>query len=172
MGDSLSMLGDSLTDWGDWNELLEREVANHGIAGDTIAGARRRLGAALAERPRVLALLIGINDLLNGASAPAAADAILDLAREVRQRAPETRLLVQSLLPTGGLYGALNAQVDEINARLAAAADEIGYGYVEVNEALRGSDGNIDPRYTTDGVHLSRAGYRAWAEVLSGMCSL
>src|SRR3954465_13997073 len=37
------VVGDSLTERGEWWELLDRPVANRGVAGDTVAAVRARL---------------------------------------------------------------------------------------------------------------------------------
>src|SRR6516165_6411728 len=58
------MLGDSLTEMGIWNELLEGlSVANRGISGDDSAGVLRRLPEVLGRHPRVICLEIGSNDV-------------------------------------------------------------------------------------------------------------
>lgn len=41
-------------------------VINHGVSGDTTAGALRRLDAALAEKPDILIVALGANDGLRG----------------------------------------------------------------------------------------------------------
>ena len=46
------MLGDSLTEWGNWHELVpEFRVINRGIAGDTSSGVLDRLEEVIARRP-------------------------------------------------------------------------------------------------------------------------
>jgi hypothetical protein len=58
------MLGDSLTEMGIWDEMLQGlSVVNRGIAGDDSAGVLRRLPEVLGRNPRVLCLEIGSNDL-------------------------------------------------------------------------------------------------------------
>jgi acyl-CoA thioesterase-1 len=48
------------------DEGIPAVVINHGISGDTTAGGVRRVAAALAERPDVLILALGVNDGLRG----------------------------------------------------------------------------------------------------------
>jgi len=60
------MLGDSLTEMGTWDELLDGlSVANRGIGGDDSAGVLKRLTEVLDRHPRVICLEIGSNDLEN-----------------------------------------------------------------------------------------------------------
>src|SRR3954451_7586104 len=58
------MLGDSLTEWGNWHELVpEFRVINRGIAGDTSSGVLDRLEEVIARRPKLVFLMIGTNDI-------------------------------------------------------------------------------------------------------------
>src|SRR4051812_7322100 len=92
-------LGDSLTERGEWWELLDRPVANRGISGDTVAGVRARLDDIVALSPRVLFVLIRVNDLLSGTPPEALAVRHTALVVELRRRLPRTRIVVESLLP-------------------------------------------------------------------------
>ncbi len=59
------MLGDSITDEGEWTELLGLNVKNRGISGDTIERILHRLDTILESKPKQVFLMIGINDLIN-----------------------------------------------------------------------------------------------------------
>jgi acyl-CoA thioesterase-1 len=74
LGDSLTS-GHRLPQADAYPSVLQRElkkegvdavVINHGVSGDTSAGGVRRLPQALADRPDILILAIGINDGLRG----------------------------------------------------------------------------------------------------------
>src|ERR1044071_9781817 len=45
-------------------------VVNHGVSGDTTLGALRRLDRALAEKPQILIVELGVNDGLRGIPVP------------------------------------------------------------------------------------------------------
>src|SRR5215470_4664517 len=53
------VVGDSLTERGEWWELLDRPVANRGVAGDTVEAVRARLDDIAALDPRVVFVLVG-----------------------------------------------------------------------------------------------------------------
>lgn len=165
------MLGDSLTDRGEWSELLGRPVANRGIAADTIADVRARLDDVVALAPRTVFVLIGVNDLLNGATPEAMANDHAALVGELRRRLPQARIVVESLLPIRDEIVArdeplASATVHEANQRLARAAAAAGVEWADVAVRLADASGELDARYSSDGLHLSGAGYRAWAEAL------
>ena len=164
----LVLAGDSLTDRGEWDELLGRPVANRGVAGDTTRDLAARLDGVIGARPpATVALMIGINDLLHGEGADATAERVLAIAADLVRRAPGSRVVVQSLLPVSASDAVTNQRVAAVNARLAASAARLGLVYADVAAAVRGPDGALDPRFTGDGVHLLGDGYRAWAAALA-----
>jgi GDSL-like Lipase/Acylhydrolase family len=59
------MLGDSITAQGEWAKLFpEEKILNLGLSGDTSAGLLNRLDDVVGRKPRVVFLMIGINDFL------------------------------------------------------------------------------------------------------------
>ena len=163
----LLLLGDSLTDRGEWHELLGRPVANRGIAGDTIAGATARLAPIDAQHPKTIAIMLGINDLLSGRSATECAARYTQLLAAVKRFAPPPRIIVQSVLPVGHDVGLANDVIRQLNDQLRASCATHGCEYIDLVPAFAAPDGALQPALTSDGVHLTGAGYRRWAELLS-----
>jgi lysophospholipase L1-like esterase len=165
------VVGDSLTERGEWWELLDRPVANRGVAGDTVEAVRARLDDVAALDPRVVFVLVGVNDLLDGASPEALAARHAALIAELRRRLPRARVIAESLLPIRDELVARDAELtsatvrraNELCRRGAAAA---GADWLDVHARLTDPGGELDPRYSSDGLHLSGAGYRAWAAAL------
>src|SRR5262245_32604332 len=165
------VLGDSLTERGEWAELLERPVANRGIAGDTVADVRARLDDIVALEPRTLFVLVGINDLAAGGWPAVLAIQHAALAIDLRRRLPRTRIVVESLLPIRDELVARddvlsNAAVRRTNDLLRRTTAGAGVEWLDVHAALADPTGELDPRYAIDGLHLSPAGHRAWAAPL------
>ena len=107
VGDSLSA-GYGLRQGEGWVDLLQRKLAAQGfghkvvnasISGDTTAGGRSRIGAALrTHKPQVVVIELGGNDGLRGSSL-AAVKANLDYMVETAQKAGAKVLLVGMQLP-------------------------------------------------------------------------
>ena len=161
------MLGDSLTQRGEWWELLGRPVANRGISSDTVADVEARLDDVVALQPKVLFLLVGVNDLARGVTPEALAARHAALVAELRRRIPETRLVVEPLLPIRDEVvesrGRTSATIRRTNELLRSAA---GADWLDLHVKLADANGELDARYSFDGVHLTAAGYRVWAEAL------
>jgi lysophospholipase L1-like esterase len=167
------MLGDSLTARAEWAELLGRSAINRGINNDSIDSVRARLADIVALRPKAVFLLIGINDLLAGGKPADVAARHEALVREMRMRLPGATISVQSLLPVHEDMlrkhddeFVSNATILEANALIAARARAAGARWVDVHKALTDASGQLDARYTRDGLHMSAAGYRVWADAL------
>ena len=161
------LLGDSILD------LMEPEyfpfpVVNRGIAGDTTAGVLKRLPDILAGKPKAIVLLVGINDLRLGASA----SQIIENHRKIRETIPsDVSLIVLPLLPVNEtlfrqhIIGAnpkstipLRADVEAVDAYLS---DQPGFAPLPVV-----TNGELDPRYTIDGLHLNAAGLAVLARTV------
>lgn len=161
------MLGDSLTQRGEWWELLGRPAANRGVSSDTVADIEARLDDVVALEPKVLFILAGVNDLKNGVTPEALAAHHAALVAELRRRLPETRVVVESLLPirdeAAEGRGRTNSTIRRTNELLRPAA---GADWLDLHVKLADATGELDARYSFDGVHLTAAGYRVWAEAL------
>jgi lysophospholipase L1-like esterase len=168
---SLDMLGDSLTDWGEWNELLPNANAlNRGVSGDTLDELHARVEPLVRPKPRRLALMIGINDLSEGRSPETIATSYARLLERIRTLTPETVIFVQSVLPVNqDLYrgGIDNDDVNELNRRLKTLARQSGCRWVDVASSLADGAGQLDRKHTLDGLHLNGSGYQRWAKLLA-----
>ncbi|TMQ11199.1 MAG: hypothetical protein E6J91_23850 [Deltaproteobacteria bacterium] len=150
-----------------------------GGPGRQLDRARRVVGAARSARlddvvaldPRTVFVLVGINDLLAGAAPEALAARHVALVAELRRRLPRARIVVESLLPIRDELVAreaalTSATVRGANALLERGATAAGAEWLDVAAGLADATGELDRRYAGDGVHLSAAGYRAWAAIL------
>ncbi len=162
------MLGDSLTEWGDFSRYFASiELRNLGIAGDTITGVTERVDQVGALNPDLLLIQCGINSLADDRLS-----ACLDEYETLAAKAAalgEIRIVLQSVLPISEEFARLipcsDSTIQAFNDGLRKIADEYGFGYLD----LYGSfvlDGAMDPALTTDGLHLNEKGYDIWAEII------
>jgi hexosaminidase len=163
----LVMLGDSLTDRGEWHELLGvRSVANRGIAGDTLAGAMSRLDTVTAVKPKTVAIMLGINDLLSGEPVDACITRYAALLDALGRIDPSPRIIAQTVLPVGRNEGTSNESIRTFNAKLAELCAAHRCEVLDLFPAFVAADGFIRPELTNDGVHLTGRGYTLWASLL------
>ena len=162
------MLGDSLTAAGRWDEEFpSRAIRNLGLSGDTCAGLWGRLDQVVGLDPAQIFLQIGINDFLRGASGGEVADGHLRIWGELRARLAHSRLLVISLLPyveAALPYLPLNLDVAAVNALIAERAGVCELPFIDLFGDFCDEDRQLRLDYTSDGLHLTEAGYKVWAE--------
>jgi lysophospholipase L1-like esterase len=168
--------GDSLTDFCEWGELLERPALNRGINGDTVEGLRLRVDEILQHHPRQLFIMIGINDLLQGRTADEVLAEYRLLVERIRTSSPRTQIFLQSILPVSSATWIAFAGSDfrpdlmpktvQVNRALAAMADGEHIVYLDLYAAMSVETNQLDSRYTSDGIHLNGAGYAKWRDII------
>jgi lysophospholipase L1-like esterase len=157
-------LGDSITAGGDWQTWFpERTVHNLGVAGDTSDDLISRMDAVVALRPGLVALLIGTNDFAVRHSVEHLVRNIEYIMVSLRRELPGARLLVQSIMPRGREFA---AQIQDANRHVRQFAPSINAHFLDLWPALALEDGEIDPEFSGDRVHLTPAGYQAWLSEL------
>ncbi|MEW5775088.1 MAG: GDSL-type esterase/lipase family protein [Thermodesulfobacteriota bacterium] len=167
---SIVMLGDSITCNFDWNELLGRvDVCNRGVNGDRMEGILARLNSVISLRPRMVCMMGGVNDLLQGSSHK---DVLHTYSRlVVTLREAGIGLVVQSTLHVSPLFaagtdiGAVNREVEALNRGLRRLCAETGSTFLDLNPRLS-VNGELNPAYTHNGLHLCADGYLEWREAL------
>lgn len=162
-GGEVVFLGDSITAGGAWHEWFpDVPVVNRGIDGDTTDGVLNRLDSVISEPSKVF-LLIGTNDLSFGRPIEQVFANQRSIIEGILTRAPRANLYVQSVMPRTRTF---RARLNQLNARYSALADELGATYVDLWSTLSTSEGEMDPAFSLDRLHLNGAGYRAWTTVL------
>jgi lysophospholipase L1-like esterase len=175
------LLGDSITEGFNVSKYFpDRHVLNRGIGADIIGnalpksdkrGILRRMDESIFDcRPADVFVLIGINDLGMGHKPETIETGYRQILEEVKSRAPDVKLHVQSLLPTRGNFAKHNANVNDLNKRLQKLAREFGDDYIDLHSKMADDQGELKEEFTADGLHLKDPGYQVWkAEVVRSM---
>ena len=166
-------LGNSLTDTGEWAELLgNKRVKNRGISGDTSFGVLARLSEATASKPAKIFLMIGINDVSRGIPDSLILRNYGRIVRKIQIDSPHTRIYLQSILPTNDAFPQFNRHqqkehhIRALNDSLQALALLTGQVFVDLRPYLGDATGKLSAQYTNDGLHLKGAGYGRWVTAL------
>jgi lysophospholipase L1-like esterase len=175
--------GDSITRrWGatDYPELLANwranffgwNAANFGWGADRIQNILWRLenGELDGVNPKIIVLLAGTNNI-----GPTSGDeskvanitrglrAIVDACR---RKAPSATIVLTAIFPRNDNI-AVMAEIDRVNANLAAMADGARIRYVNINDKLAGKDGRLfDGMMNSDKLHPTIRAYQIWADAL------
>ena len=103
LSSDIVFLGNSITDGCEWAELFNnRHIKNRGISGDRSGWLLERLDPIIEGHPKKLFLMIGINDLISGASPDEVLANIGRLIDRFQAESRWTKIYVQSILPVNG----------------------------------------------------------------------
>jgi lysophospholipase L1-like esterase len=168
---ALVFLGDSITQgWGDemGKSFPETKVANRGISGDTTRGVLIRLQEdVLALNPTGIVLLIGTNDLEEGADPETIAANLKLLLATFEKHDPKMPVILCSVFPSSETKKRPSEKIKKIN-QLYAAAVKGNPRVVLIDTWSLFADGKGDakPEEFPDLLHPNPAGYAKWAAAL------
>ena len=172
----LVLLGDSITH--SWESEAAAKVwkssfgdlatLNIGFSGDRTEHVLWRLqnGAVDDISPKAVMIMIGTNNTGHDLDAPEdIADGVKAIVGELRQRLPESKLLLLGVFPCNKSSESKqrinNLQVNEI---IKDYADDESVFYMDIGKAFFDESGEMTKKITPDFLHLSPAGYQIWAD--------
>lgn len=173
-------IGDSIVEYYPLQELLgtAKTIVNRGIRGYQTGLLLENLDAHLyGDAVDQIVLLIGTNDIGKDISMNDALDNLERVIQSIAREYPLSQIKLVSLLPVNEgeeykqtVYIRSNEKIQRWNQayqKLASAYMQVEF--VPVFDSLTDQVGQLKKDYTTDGLHLSVAGYQALSEVLKGV---
>lgn len=176
-------LGDSITEgWRSVPEIWEKhygthQPANFGIGGDQTQHVIWRIenGELDGISPKVVVLMLGTNNSAGHTAAQIAA-ADRKIVGLIRQKLPETKVLLLAIFPRGPRMNRQGVVTDdgvsrmnvirEVNAELAKLEDGHSVRFLDIGARFQGADGKIPSDVMPDQLHLSPKGYQIWADAM------
>ena len=172
-------LGDSITErfdaplWGAkavWDaNMAPRGVLDAGVSGDRTEHLRWRLdhGNLDGPPPKGVVLMIGTNDLGHGRPPAEAAEGIRATLIRLREKLPNTRILLLGLTPRGGApWDQLRIDASKTNQLIGSCADGQTIWATDIGQPLLDAKGMLSNTLAPDYLHFSAAGYRRIAPEL------
>jgi lysophospholipase L1-like esterase len=157
-------LGDSITAGGDWSAWFpDVNALNFGIGGNTTDDVLERLDTVIAADPDEIIMLIGTNDFGTRQNVEHLVRNVQTILVDLRRELPGSRMLVQSVMPRGREFA---DRIQEANIHLRQFSSTVHAQYLDLWPALALDDGEINPLYSDDRLHLTAAGYEAWLSEL------
>jgi lysophospholipase L1-like esterase len=164
-------LGDSITQgWGGGlgAAFPGVKVANRGISGDTTRGVLLRLAEdVLALDPVAVVLLIGTNDLEEGADPEVVAGNLKLIVEDLERHDPKMPIVLCQVFPSSAAKKRPADKIKAVNALyLAAVKNDPQVTYVETWPLFADASGDAEPGEFPDLLHPNEAGYAKWASAL------
>lgn len=176
-GSNLEFFGDSITEAMGYNPVAmqpfndafgDSKPAAFGLGGDGTAQLLYRLNhGEMQGQPQTAVLMIGTNDL-GSLSASQIAQNTEKSIESIKLRSPGTKVIVMGILPRPDDGDPGNSMVDDANSALSQLATADGaVQFVNLRNSFVDANGAERPElYQSDKLHLSAAGYQAWADGL------
>ena len=158
------MIGDSITDGGLWNELLNNDlIQNRGIAGDTTDGVLDRLNSVNKNLKQAF-IMIGINDFFQEKSVDYVFSNYLKIIENLQQKG--IKVYIQSTLFVGESKPAkYNEKVEALNEKLKNYAKENNLIFIDLNKQLAPNK-TLKNEFSYDELHLNGKAYKIWTETI------
>lgn len=156
------MLGDSITDEGQWDELLNNsKVQNRGISGDTTDGVIDRLNSVSKGIKQVF-IMIGVNDIMRGKEAHEVYANYLKIIQTFKDK--NIKVHIQSTLYIGeSRMVNFNPKIEELNKKLEKFASENQIPFINLNPIFAPQK-VLKKEFTSDDLHLNGTAYKLWTE--------
>ena len=173
----LVFIGDSIVHgWEDtgqkfWQKFYEhRRALNLGYSGDRTEHAlwRLRHGELEGLAPQLVVLMIGTNNTGHRQDpADETALGIKAILEELKQRLPESKVLLLGVFPRGETPNdALRKLNVATNAIIASQAEDPQITYLDISEAFLDDNGHLPADVMPDFLHPNERGYQVWAEAM------
>jgi lysophospholipase L1-like esterase len=157
-------LGDSITAQGDWQAWFpEVDALNFGVPGNTTDDVMARVDSVVAADPDEIILLIGTNDLGTRQTVEHLVRNVQSVMVDLRRELPGVRMLLQSVMPRGREFA---DRIQDANIHLRQFSATVHAQYLDLWPAMALEDGELNPAFSDDRLHLNDAGYQAWLSEL------
>ena len=165
-------LGDSITEG--WRTLARDfpnlKVANRGIGGDITSGVLYRLKAdVLSLKPAAIVLLIGTNDVGDGASGEDVAANIQLILLAIKKADPKIKVIVCKVMPRAERNGPIYAEkIQKANSLVEQfVKGQPNFAVCDTWGIYADEKGNPNAEdFNSDHLHLNAAGYAVWKKAL------
>lgn len=164
-------LGDSITQgWGAnfQGKFAGMKLANRGIGGDTTRGMLIRLAEDVLDlNPSAIVLLLGTNDIEVGVDPEAIARNFQKILAAIKARHPQTPIVLCRMFPSSASKSRPIETIKRVNALYdAAVKGDPQVTVVDTWTLFADAQGDANPEWFKDLLHLNPAGYERWAAAL------
>ena len=170
-------IGDSIVEYYPLQELFgtAKTIVNRGIRGYQTKLLLENLDAHLyGDAVDQIVLLIGTNDIGKDIPINEALDNLERVIQSIARDYPLSQIKLLSILPVNEgekykqtVYIRTNEKIREWNRVYEALVSAyMQVDFVPIYDSLTDSEGQLQSTYTTDGLHLSVAGYQALSDAL------
>lgn len=157
--------GNSITSGSSFDKYFpDLKICNLGYPGDDLEGLRFRAYTIAAVKPEKVFVMGGINGL-NIMPLKVFPKKYELMIQAIKEAAPEAKIYLQSILPVSNNKGVDNGKIVRCNNIIKSLSQTYDCQYIDLYSIYE-LDGQMNPEYTRDGVHLKPEHYDKWAEAI------
>lgn len=148
-------------------------IYNRGVGGYKTEDMLKALDICVFElEPKVIFINIGTNDLSDpNISIEQMIENYHLILTKIREKLPSVKLYLMAYYPVN--YDAAveemkhclsirnNQKIEQANQEVKKLAERIDASYIDINNHLKDTQGNLKAEYTIEGMHIKEEGYRA-----------
>lgn len=156
-----------------WKEVAQdfprHQVINRGFGGSVIADSVEFIPRiVLPYEPRQIFFYAGGNDIASKKKPEVVAADFRSFAAKVHAKLPNTEMAFISIAPNPKRWSQMK-EITEANALIKMYCETTPHlKYIDIHPAMLGPDGQPkEGIFREDGLHMNRAGYKLWVEVLT-----
>ena len=172
----LVFIGDSITDFwpakgkDSWAKFAEYKPLDLGVSGECTEDVLYRLnhGELDGYTPKAVVIMIGTNNIGHyGDEKPEwVAPGIEKIVKTVRDKFPDTHILLLGVFPRGQAESGARAKVTAINSLLAKAKFDDKTKYLDIGQKFLDDKGELTPEIMPDKLHPTAKGYDIWYDAM------
>jgi lysophospholipase L1-like esterase len=173
------LLGDSITEmythtelFADYTAKTGLAVYNRGISGDTSDRLFERLETSVLNiKPKNIVLLIGTNDIGVGVDVELINQYIDNIIIKTKSALPNVNFVLLAVYPVNrkvskSVGRRFNEKIANLNKLLVETAKRQNVKFVDMTDKLSDSQGNLDVKYTFDGLHINAQAFELVTQAL------
>lgn len=159
----------SIVKWNLANDFSDLTYIQRGFGGSQLADSVHFAPRIVTKyEPKTVVLYAGDNDLASGKTPERVAADFDAFVQVVREKLPETKIIYIAIKPSVARWKLID-KVRAANKLIAesCAKDDKHLVFLDIQPLMYGANGEPDPAlFVKDGLHLSEAGYKRWADAL------
>jgi lysophospholipase L1-like esterase len=174
LGDSITMMWAKHGKYENGTEIWDKyyqpyNAANFGISGDKTETILWRLTAGenlKGMSPKVIVLLIGVNNLIQKDSAEDTAAGIKTIVKYLRKITPDTKIMLLGIFPAWSAKHPIRAKIIAVNKSIKSLNDGKNVFFLDIGHVFLEKDGSISKKVLRDTLHPGVEGFRRWAKAI------
>jgi lysophospholipase L1-like esterase/acetyl esterase/lipase len=163
---SIVMLGNSITERGQWPEILGRtDVANRGIGSDITAGYINRINYVFNLHPEICFIEGGVNDLAHYIAQDTIIHNLGILIDTLRSKKIIPVLNAVTFVTSEYKAfdpGIFNARIEKLNEAIKRLADKKKVAFINLNPKISSNELLVKKFAVKDGIHYTSTAYLVW----------